>query len=80
MSNRFTEKAEKALNNASNIAESLGHTYIGSEHILLSLVSQTDSAASLILQRNGVSDEKKKKKKKKKTPALELKAISHRRI
>ena len=37
MSNRFTEKAEKALNNSMKIAEEYGHTYIGSEHLLISL-------------------------------------------
>lgn len=58
MSNRFTEKAEKALNNSANIAESLGHTYIGSEHILLSISKESDSAAALILAKNGVSYEK----------------------
>ena len=58
MSNRFTEKAEKALNNSAHIAETLGHTYIGSEHILLSIAKESDSAASLILSKNGVSYEK----------------------
>ncbi len=58
MSNRFTEKAEKALNNSAHIAESLGHTYIGSEHILLSIAKENDSAASLILSKNGVNYEK----------------------
>ncbi len=58
MSNRFTEKAEKALNNSAHIAESLGHTYIGSEHILLSIAKEADSAAALILSRNGINYEK----------------------
>lgn len=55
MSNRFTEKAERALNNAIKHAENLGHTYIGSEHILLSLASEEQSTASLILLKNGIS-------------------------
>lgn len=58
MSNRFTEKAEKALNNSVHIAESLGHTYIGSEHILLSITKESDSAAAIILSKSGVSYEK----------------------
>ena len=37
MSKRFTEKAEAALNRSTEIAEGFGHTYIGSEHILLAL-------------------------------------------
>ena len=31
----FTPKANEALNHAVNSAEIMGHTYIGSEHILL---------------------------------------------
>ena len=58
MSNRFTEKAERALNNAAILAESLGHSYIGSEHILLSLSKESDSAAALILMKNGITYEK----------------------
>ena len=51
MSNRFTEKAEKALNNAVKTAEEFGHTYIGSEHILLSLARCAESAAAIILNK-----------------------------
>lgn len=58
MSNRFTEKAEKALNSAVTIAEELGHTYIGSEHILLSLAKDNNSAASIVLLKNGINFEK----------------------
>lgn len=58
MSNRFTEKAEKALNNAAQLAESLGHTYIGSEHILLSLCKEKDSAASAVLMKSGITYDK----------------------
>ena len=58
MSNRFTEKAEKALNNAAKIAEALGHTYIGSEHILLSLAKDKTSTATAILMKNNVTYEK----------------------
>lgn len=55
MSNRFTEKAERALNKAVQEAEALGHTYIGSEHVLLSLANVKDSTAALILEKNGLS-------------------------
>ncbi len=58
MSNRFTEKAEKALNSAVTIAEELGHTYIGSEHILLSLAKDNNSAAAIVLLKNGINFEK----------------------
>ena len=49
MSNRFTEKAEKALNNAIPIAQGLGHTYIGTEHILMALLEEKDCVAIKLL-------------------------------
>lgn len=58
MSNKFTEKAENALNIAVKLAENFGHTYIGSEHILLALIDDNSSCASVILKRNKVSGEK----------------------
>ncbi len=61
MSNRFTEKAEKALNGAVKCAESFGHTYIGSEHILLSLSETSESVASIILNKHKATVEKIKK-------------------
>lgn len=58
MSTRFTEKAEKALNASATIAEKMGHTYIGSEHILLSLAKEGESCASIILMKNNATYEK----------------------
>lgn len=55
MSNRFTDKAERALNNAIKIAEELGHTYIGSEHVLLSLAKEEDSTAGSILKKYAIT-------------------------
>ncbi len=49
MQNRFTPKAQAALNSALAFASELGHSYIGSEHILLGLISSADSAASKML-------------------------------
>ncbi len=54
MSNKFTEKAEKALNSAVKLAESLGHTYIGTEHILLSLAEDDSSCSAVILKRSKI--------------------------
>ncbi len=45
----FTEKANKALNKAVEAAENLGHTYIGSEHLLLGLLSDTSTVAGTVL-------------------------------
>ncbi len=45
----FTEKANKSLNAAVQAAENLGHTYIGSEHLLLGLLSDTSTVAGAVL-------------------------------
>ena len=58
MSNRFTEKAEKVLNNAVKTAEEYGHTYIGSEHLLLSLCQDSLSCSFAILTKCGVEKNK----------------------
>ncbi len=36
--NGFTEKANESLNQAINLASAMGHTYIGSEHLLLGVL------------------------------------------
>lgn len=51
----FTAMANEALNAAASEAASLGHTYIGSEHILCGLLSVTDSVAYTVLYKNGVT-------------------------
>ncbi len=53
----FTEKANRALNSAIEIAENLGHTYIGSEHLLAGLVREDNGAATALLQSKGVSSQ-----------------------
>ena len=58
MSNRFTEKAERVLNGAASLAESMGHTYIGSEHLLLSICKEKECNAASILEKRGVTYEK----------------------
>ena len=46
----FTEKANAALNAAIDKAEQMGHTYIGTEHLLLGLLSETGGAATDVLR------------------------------
>ncbi len=45
----FTDSANNALNFAVESAENLGHTYIGSEHILLGLLSDSKTVSASIL-------------------------------
>ena len=49
MTNRFTERAQRALNASLSAAADLGHTYIGSEHILLGLMADDASIAAKML-------------------------------
>lgn len=46
----FTEKANRAVNLAISAAENLGHTYIGTEHILLGLLQENTGVASVALE------------------------------
>ena len=50
----FTEKANSVLNKAMDIAMSMGHTYIGSEHILYGLLSEEGGVAYGMLCKYGV--------------------------
>ena len=45
----FTESANTALNYAVETAENMGHTYIGSEHILLGLMSDSRMVSAAVL-------------------------------
>lgn len=58
MGNNFTSKAENALNKSVSVAEELGHTYIGSEHILLALLQDETSCAYFILKKYKVTEHK----------------------
>ena len=55
--NGFTEKANLALNLAIDTASSMGHTYVGSEHILLGLLKENTGSAASILVSNGITEQ-----------------------
>ena len=57
MANRFTGRAQNALNGALREASALGHTYIGSEHLLLGLLSEEASIAAKLLTARGITAE-----------------------
>ncbi len=59
--NRFTKGAERALRRAHECAAELGHGYVGSEHILIGLVSK-ESELLKYLSPFGISEEKLKAK------------------
>jgi ornithine carbamoyltransferase len=52
---RFTERARRVVFFAQEEAARLGENYVGTEHLLLGLVRESDSVAARILDRLGVS-------------------------
>ncbi len=56
--NGFTSKANEALNLAISYAEGFGHTYVGSEHLLLGLLKLGSGVAFAVLNKNGVTADK----------------------
>ena len=55
--NGFTEKANKVLNLAVASAQQLGHTYIGSEHLLLGILEEGTGVAASVLNEKGITAE-----------------------
>ena len=56
--NRFTPRAQNALRLAQAAAEELGHSYVGSEHLLLGLLREEGGAAHRCLAEQGLTVEK----------------------
>ena len=56
--NRFTPRAQSALRLAQEAAEELGHSYVGSEHLLLGLMREEGGAAHRCLAGQSVTAEK----------------------
>ncbi len=54
----FTAKARSSLDKALYCASEMGHTSVGSEHLLLGLLSERDGIACRVLEERGVSYDK----------------------
>ena len=52
---RFTEKANTALNLAIEAAQEWGHTYVGTEHMLLGLLREGSGVAAVVLAGRGIT-------------------------
>ena len=52
---RFTDKANTALNLAMESAREMGHTYIGTEHVLLGLLREGSGVAAVVLGGRGIT-------------------------
>ena len=46
MQGKFTEKAQEVIRKAQEAAYDLGHDYIGTEHLLIGIMSVSDSVAA----------------------------------
>src|SRR5512141_880573 len=51
--NKFTEKVQDAILESQQLAQSLGHQTIEPEHLLLSLIRQTEGIVPQVLQKLG---------------------------
>lgn len=54
---RFTERARMALSKAQESAQSMGHSYVGTEHILLGISSEGDGLGAKVLRDNGLDEQ-----------------------
>ena len=54
---RFTERAKTAIEKAQEAAEELGHSYVGSEHLLLGIVREDGGQGAKVLKENGLTDD-----------------------
>lgn len=54
---KFTKKAEEVINNSGKFAVEFGHSYIGTEHLLLSLSYTKNSVASKSLEMKNVNSQ-----------------------
>ena len=53
---RFTDRAKNAIEQAEQAAALLGHSYVGSEHLLLGILREGGGQGARVLKRNGVTD------------------------
>ena len=57
-SDQFTDRAQSAIERARLAATDLGHSYVGTEHILIGIAGETDGLGAKVLRDNGFDGEK----------------------
>ena len=55
-SDRFTQRASTAISKAHDAAMGMGHSYVGTEHLLLGIVREGDGLGARILNDNGLTE------------------------
>ena len=53
---RFSQRAMTAIEKAQEAAEALGHSYVGSEHLLLGIIREDGGQGAAVLKENGLTD------------------------
>lgn len=53
----YSKQAKRAISGASKLSKSLQHSYVGTEHLLISIIEQENSLAAKVLNSNGVDRE-----------------------
>ena len=53
----YSRQAKRAITGASKLSKSLQHSYVGTEHLLISIIEQENSLAAKVLNSNGVDKE-----------------------
>ena len=56
-SDRFTERASTAITKAHEAAAALGHSYVGTEHLLMGIVREPDGLGARVLAGQGLNEE-----------------------
>ena len=62
LTKRFSEEAKRVITAALLAAKELGHSYVGSEHLLLGILRETESMPYRMLTKRGVEYEETKKR------------------
>ncbi len=55
MNDRFTERAGQAIRKAQETAAALGHSYVGTEHLLLGILREEEGLGARVLRQNGIT-------------------------
>ena len=57
LTKRFSDSGKRVLAYALSLAKEMGHSYIGSEHLLAGIAAETDCTASRLLAERGVTEQ-----------------------
>jgi len=57
MTYKFTKSSENVLKIANDLAEDMGHSYIGTEHILYALIAEGTGVASKVLENQNITSD-----------------------